>query len=187
MRSTLLADRYAQALKSAVTDAAQLQKAAESLNTLGMLYAGDAVFRGAMLNPVLDRSVRRQVLDTALKKLEASAEMTLLLHTLLDRNRMALLPALANRFQDHLNEWMNCVEVTVVTAGPLTPEFEHRITAAMERFSGKTVQLNCKVDPGVIGGLVVHILGNFIDFSLRTRLERLKEKLLSEETLTYGY
>ena len=79
MRSTLLADRYAQALKSAVTDAAQLQKAAESLNTLGMLYAGDAVFRGAMLNPVLDRSVRRQVLDTALEKLEASAEMTLLL------------------------------------------------------------------------------------------------------------
>ena len=77
-----------------------------------------------------------------------------------------------------MNEWMNRVDVTVTTAGPLTPDHERRIAAAMEHFSGKTVQLNCKVDPGIIGGLVVQILGNFIDFSLRTRLERLKEKLL---------
>ena len=187
MRSTLLADRYARALQSAFADAPQLEKAAGALDTLGVLYTGDPVFRGAMLNPVLDRSVRRQVLDTALKNLGASAELTLLLHTLLDRNRMALLPALAARFRDLINEWMNRVEVTVTAAGPLTPDIEHRITAAMERFSGKTVQLNCKADPGIIGGLVVQILGNFIDFSLRTRLERLKEKLLSEETLTYGH
>ena len=187
MRSTLLADRYAQALRTAIADSALLQTAAESLNTLSALYTGDSVFRGAMLNPVLERSVRRQVLDTALKELDATSELTLLLHMLVDRNRMPLLPAVAARFQDHINEWLNRVEVTVVTAAPLTADLEHRITAAMEGFSHKTVQLNCKVDPGILSGLVVHILGNFIDFSLRTRLERLKEKLLAEETLTYGY
>jgi len=187
MRSTLLADRYAQALRGAITDTALLQETAEALNVLSSLCASDPVFRSAMLNPVLDRAVRERVLDTALKNLEAASELRLLLHMLLDRNRMSLLPAVAARFQDHINEWLNRVEVAVVTAAPLTPDLERRIAVAMERFSGKTVQLNCKVDAGILGGLVVHILGNFIDFSLRTRLERLKEKLLSEETLTYGY
>ena len=187
MRSTLLADRYARALQGAFSETTQLEASAAALDTLAALYAGDPVFRGAMLNPVLDRSDRGKILDVALANLAASPELAQLLRTLLERNRMALLPTLAERFRALMNEWMKRVDVTVTTAGPLTPEVERRIAAAMEQYSGKTVQLTCKVDPGIIGGLVVQILGNFIDFSLRTRLERLKEKLLSEETLTYGH
>jgi ATP synthase F1 delta subunit len=187
MRSTLLADRYARALQSVFTETTRLEAAAEVINTLAALYESDPVFRSAMSNPVLERALRAQVLDTALGELEAPPEVVKLLHTLLERNRMALLPALAERFQGLINEWMNRVDVTVVSAGALTPEFKHRISAAIAHFSGKTVNLECKVDPDIIGGLVVQILGNFIDFSLRTRLERLKEKLLSEETFTYGH
>jgi len=187
MRSTLLADRYAQALRGAIVDPAQLEKAAEVLNTLSALCATDVQFRRAVANPVLDKVVRRQILDTALKPLAASAETALLLHMLLDRNRMSILPTLATRFESHINEWLNRVEVTVVTAVPLTHELLVRMTQSLERFSGKQVQLKCKVDPNIIGGLVVYMWGVFFDFSLRTRLERLREKLLAEETLTYGH
>ncbi len=188
MRSTLLADRYARALQSVFTETPELlQSAADALNALAAVYAQDPVFRGAMLNPVLERGARKKVLDAALGNLEASSQLTQLMHMLLERNRMALLPALAERFQSLFNEWMNRVDVTVTSAGPLTPDFERRIATAMGHFSGKSVHLECKVDPDIIGGLVVQILGNFIDFSLQTRLERLKEKLLSEETVTYGH
>ena len=47
--------------------------------------------------------------------------------------------------------------------------------------------LKCKVDANIIGGLIVYLWGVFFDFSLRTRLERLKQKLLAEETVTYGH
>jgi F-type H+-transporting ATPase subunit delta len=187
MRSTLLADRYAQALHGAIADPAQLEKAAEVLNTLSALCATEVQFRRAVANPVLDKAVRRQILDAALKPLGASAEITLLMHMLLDRNRMTILPALAARFESHINDWLNRVEVTVVTAVSLTRELRARMIQSLERFSGKQVQLKSRVDPNIIGGLVVYMWGVLFDFSLRTRLERLREKLLAEETLTYGH
>lgn len=187
MRTTLLADRYALALRTAITEPAQLEQAAQVLNVFGALYAQDAQFRRAMVNPVVDKDSRRQLLDAALRSCPAPPEVALLLETLLTRNRMALLPALAARFESHINEWLNRVEVMVVTATPLTDTLQHRIVQSMERFSGKTVQLKTKVDPGIIGGLIVYMWGVFFDFSLRTRLDRLKQELLAEETLTYGH
>ena len=81
---------------------------------------------------------------------------------------------------------LNRVEVTVATAMPLTPELEKKLTESLAKFSGKTVRMKNKVDPNIVGGLIVYMWGVFFDFSLRTRLGRLKQKLLSEETLTYG-
>ena len=187
MRMTLLADRYARALRESIAEPAQLEAASDALNVLSVLYTGDAQFRRAVINPVIDKSVRLQVLDAALQALAAPEEVTRLLHTLLDRNRVVVLPALAARFQSHINDWLNRVEVTVVTATPLTPALEAQLIQSMERFSEKAVKLKSKVDPAIIGGLIVYMWGVFFDCSLRTRLEKLKEKLLAEETMTYGH
>ncbi len=187
MRNTLLADRYALALRTAITEPAQLDEAVQALNVFGALYTQDMLFRRAMINPVVDKASRRKLLDAALQSCPAPPQVALTLDTLLARNRMALLPALAARFESLVNEHLNRVEVTVVTAAPLTDPVEQRIVQSMERFSGKTVQLKTKVEPGIIGGLIVYMRGVFFDFSLRTRLERLRQELLAEETLTYGH
>jgi F-type H+-transporting ATPase subunit delta len=187
MRASLLADRYAQALRSALADPAQLEQAAQALNVLSALQQRDGDFRRAMVNPVLDMVSRRQVLDTVISAQPTPPEVARLLHALLARNRMALLPVLAARFVSHINEWLNRVEVTVTTAVPLARDLEAKLVPSLERLSGKTVQLRLKVDPNIIGGLVVYLWDLFFDFSLRTRLERLKQKLLAEETLTYGH
>jgi F0F1-type ATP synthase delta subunit len=48
------------------------------------------------------------------------------------------------------------------------------------------VRLKSRVDAKIIGGLIVLMWGVFIDFSIKTRLERLKQTLLAEETPAYG-
>ncbi|MCX5757935.1 MAG: ATP synthase F1 subunit delta [Candidatus Hydrogenedentes bacterium] len=194
MRASLLADRYAQALRAAIGDSARLEQAAGVLNTLSALNADNTDaealraatdFRMAMENPVLDLATRWQLLDAVLQAQSAPEEVSRLLRTMLERNRMAALPQVAARFESHINEWLNRVEASVVTAVPLTPELEGKLVHGLQRFTGKTVYLKCKVDPGVIGGLAVYLWGVFFDFSVRTRLERLKQKLLTEE-MTHG-
>ncbi|HOV75030.1 MAG TPA: ATP synthase F1 subunit delta [Candidatus Hydrogenedentes bacterium] len=185
MRGTLLADRYARALRGAITDSALLEEASHVLNRLAALHAGNSDFRMAMENPVIEMAARRRLLDAVLEALAAPPEVSRLLHTMLERNRMAALPQVASRFESHINEWLNRVEASVVTAVPLTPELETKLVHSLQRFSGKTVYLKCKVDPGIIGGLAVYMRGVFFDFSVRTRLERLKQKLLTEE-MTHG-
>jgi F-type H+-transporting ATPase subunit delta len=184
MRPSLLADRYALALRAAIGDPARLEKTSDALNALAALYQDNADARNVLINPVVPLSDRERMLDAILSKLDTAPEAAQLLRRMLARNRMPLLPALASRFEEHINEWLNRVEVTVVTAAPLTPELEAKLIEGFQKFTGKGVYLKSKVDLNIIGGLVVYMWGVFIDFSLRTRLERLKQKLLTEETLT---
>jgi F-type H+-transporting ATPase subunit delta len=184
---TLLADRYALALRASVGEAANLERTADVLRVINELFVRNGEFRSAMVNPVLDKVQRQQLLDAVLKAQQAPPEVMQLLHTLLVRNRMAIVPALAARFETHINEWLNRVEVTVVTAAPLPRDLETQLMHSLEKFTGKTVQLKCKVDLNIVGGLIVYMWGVFLDFSLRTRLERLKQKLLAEEIATYGH
>jgi ATP synthase F1 delta subunit len=186
MRTSLLADRYAEALREAIAEPAQLEKAAQALNAISAAYTEELSLRNVLGNSALDIAGRKQVLDTVMQAIGTPDTVARLLHTLIDHNRMVLLPTIALRFESHIDEWLNRVEVTVATAVPLTPALETKLTESLSKFSGKTVRMKNKVDPNIVGGLIVYMWGVFFDFSLRTRLGRLKQKLLSEETLTYG-
>lgn len=187
MRMTQLADRYATALRMAIGELARLEEAAQALNVLSAAYQQDGGFRFALSNPVLPKDSRRRILDAALQAQPVPQEIERLLYMLLDENRITLLPTIAARFEIHIDDWLNRVEVTVITAVPLTPALEAKLLGSLENFSRKTVRLKPVVDPKIIGGLIVLMWGVFFDFSMRTRLERLKQKLLAEEMLTYGY
>ncbi len=186
MRTSLLADRYAEALREAIAEPGQLEHAAASLNALSAVYSGDHSLRHVLGNSALDIAGRKQIIDTAVQAVDAPVVIARLMHTLIERNRMALLPTIAARFESHIDEWLHRVEVTIVTAIALTPELETRLVQSLEKFTGKTVRMKNKVDPNIVGGLIVYMWGVFFDFSLRTRLGRLKQKLLAEESLTYG-
>ncbi|MDQ1256939.1 MAG: F-type H+-transporting ATPase subunit delta [Candidatus Hydrogenedentes bacterium] len=186
MKTTMLADRYALALRGALGQTDELEGAAKTLDALGAFYASETSLRNVLGNSALDMDGRRKILDGILDAYEAPETVRRLLHTMLDHNRMALLPAVASRFENHLDEWFNRVEVTVVTATPLTPELESRLVASLERFTHKTVRMKKRVNPNIVGGFIVHMYDVFFDFSLRSRLDRLREKLLAEEVLNYA-
>jgi len=100
---------------------------------------------------------------------------------------MVLLPAVAAQFDRSIDDWLNTVEVTVVTVVPLGEDLRGRLVKALERLAGKTVRLRNEIDPAIVAGLIVYMWGVYFDFSLRTRLERLKQLLLAEEKTQYGY
>jgi ATP synthase F1 delta subunit len=182
----MLADRYAQALRGALGETGQLEAAAQALNAVSAFYSSDASFRHVLGNSALDMDGRRKILDLLLDAHEAPDAVRRLLHTVLDHNRMILVPSIATRFESHIDEWFNRVEVTVVTAVPLTPELEGQLVTSLERFTHKSVRMKNKVNPSIVGGLIVYMFDVFFDFSLRSRLDRLKEKLLSEVVPDYA-
>lgn len=186
MRASILADRYAIALREAIAEPSKLEEAAQALNAISAAYVAEPQLRFVLGNSALDKASRIQVLDTVMQVFNTPTPVLNLMHALIDRNRMSLLTLIATQFELHIDEWLNRAEVTVVTATPLTPELESRLMASLQQFSGKSIRMKNKVDPGIVGGLVVYMWGVFFDFSLRTRLGRLKQKLLSEDWLIYG-
>jgi F-type H+-transporting ATPase subunit delta len=186
MRNTLLADRYASALRMAIGDIGRLDDAAGALNVLSEAYEANPELRFALANPVLEKEKRAQILDAALASQNAPVEVNRLLKSLIEQNRITLLPTIATQFETHIDDWLDRVEVTIVTAVPLTDDLEKKLVDSLQKFTHKTVRLKSRVDAKIIGGLIVLMWGVFIDFSIKTRLERLKQALLAEETPAYG-
>ncbi len=68
---------------------------------------------------------------------------------------------------------------TATSAAPLSQDEIRALTARMEQLTGGRVELDVKVDPSLLGGLVVRIGDRLIDGSVRGRLERLRNQLVS--------
>jgi F-type H+-transporting ATPase subunit delta len=99
---------------------------------------------------------------------------------LLDKGRIATLPDIARAHRTLVDEQAGRVRATVTSARPLDPVLETRLKAALERQSGKTVILEKREDPAIVGGLVTQLGDIVYDGSVRTQLQQLREELLSE-------
>jgi len=70
-------------------------------------------------------------------------------------------------------------EAVVITAIPLSERLSEKLKEKLSKMTGKTVVLENKVEPGILGGMTIRMANRQVDASVRTRLHTL-EKQLSE-------
>ena len=87
------------------------------------------------------------------------------------------LPAIVDKVVKRASSAQNKDLAEVRTAVALTPEQESRLAAALEKATGKKVNLKVVVDPSVLGGVVATVGDSVIDGSVRTRLDQVKSRL----------
>jgi F-type H+-transporting ATPase subunit delta len=102
-----------------------------------------------------------------------------LVRLLLERHKLELLGPIAAEYQRLLNQKRGVVSALVTSAKPLTPDEDAAVRARVAQLTGATVDVTTAVDPALIGGLTVRIGDRLIDASVRGRLERLREQLLT--------
>jgi len=69
------------------------------------------------------------------------------------------------------------VRATLISAGPMGDDELNRLREALARITSRTVVLETKTDPSLIGGVVAQVGATQLDGSLRTQLERMREEL----------
>ena len=101
------------------------------------------------------------------------------LRLLTENRRLRLLPQIAEQFGQMRADAENTLDVTVISALPLTPQQSTKLSAALAARLKRQIRLHTEVDPQLIGGAIVRA-GDFVtDGSLRGRLERLAIDLTS--------
>ena len=94
---------------------------------------------------------------------------------LCEKGRICSLALCAEEYRRLLRIKESVVCAKVVSAVPLTEDEINGLTRKLEKQSGHTVQLDCSVDPSLLGGLIVEMNGTVMDGSLRHRLHEVKE------------
>jgi len=138
---------------------------------------GDERVAAIVDNPAIALAEREAIVDRLLTK-RAPVPVGNLVHLLVKRGRIDILPAVAAQYSRLLNAHRGVVAATVTSAIELDPAETKAVHARIEQMLGSTVELTTAVDESLIGGLTIRVGDRHIDASVRGRLERLRDQLV---------
>ena len=179
--SRSLARRYARALLdvslSQSKDGAP-EKVRGDLETLSGVFREHKDLGALLQNPALGVEAKKKITAALAGRVKATAITQRLLALLAERDRLSLLPLVAEAFVEVWNAQRGVTAAEAVTAVELERAQAKALTGALAKAAGREVVLLARVDPQVLGGLVVRMGGKTYDGSVRGRLAALRETLL---------
>jgi F-type H+-transporting ATPase subunit delta len=178
--SGVVARRYARALLDVVgaspaadPEAPALMRAA--LSEASLLLEKQPDLLAALTHPAVAVEARQRVATAVWAK--APATFTRLIHLLVERDRVRLLPTIAEAYADAWNEARGVLSAKAVSAVELQPAQREALSAALQKATGKGIELEARVDGAVLGGVRVTLGGRTFDGTVKTQLGALKRKL----------
>jgi F-type H+-transporting ATPase subunit delta len=179
MQNTL-ASRYARALAEAVRERAPLEKCAAELEILAGAIRQSKSLREFLLNPNLPDLRKTVALASIAKRVGLSETTGRLVEILLKKRRIDLLPDISDEFRRMEEQALNRVSVEVTTAIPLDPALQKKLAESLGRFTGKSIRLEPRVDPAVLGGARARIGSVIYDGTVAGRMRKLKQQLIGD-------
>lgn len=178
MTSRAAATRYARALFDVVLREGDVERADTELSAFSTLISSNAALHKALTNPAVPTPRKRAAVDALLARIGAlTPAVGKLLLLLAERDRVALLPELADAYRGRLMQHQNILRAEVTTAVPLAEERRRALERSLAKATGHTVTLTARVDPAIIGGAVTRVGSTVYDGSVVRQLERLREQL----------
>lgn len=138
----------------------------------------DANFRGLIGNPRLSKERLCELLFD-IGGTQFSEEIKRFFSTVVDNDRLMLLPEVSSIYDDLLNQVENRVDVEVISAYAVKKDHQAMLTKVLEKRLGKSVELRTRIDKTLIGGAIIRIGDEVIDGSLLGGLKQMATQLHS--------
>ncbi|KAL2185260.1 OSCP-domain-containing protein [Thermothelomyces heterothallicus CBS 203.75] len=169
---------YATALTSS------LEPTAKGIAALGNLIQKDSKLVTILEAPTLSAADKSAIVAELQKSAGASGEtIKNFLETLVENNRLGLLPGVCNKFNELISAARGEVEMIVTSAQPLDNKTLARLENAVSKSSyvgtGKKLKVKNTVNPDIVGGLIVEVGDRTIDLSVSSKLAKMN-KLLTD-------
>ena len=169
------AGRYASALFELADEANRVDAVAKNLADLAKLIDESPDLALLVRSPGIDRADKIGAMDAILDKSGADPLVRKFVGVVADNGRLSALKEIIAWFLDDLASRRGEVSAEVVSAMPLDGALGDELRKAVSHVAGSDrVSMSKRVDPSLIGGLVVRIGSRMIDSSIKTKLNRLE-------------
>jgi F-type H+-transporting ATPase subunit delta len=165
-----LAGRYASALFALASEANNVEIVEKNLNALRSAIAGSGDLAALIASPVVTRADAARGIAAVATALKLDSLTTKFLGVLAQNRRLVDLPAMIAAFGGLAANARGEVTATVTSAHPLTGEQAAALRSQLKTRVGRDVAIDTKIDPAILGGLVVQLGSQLIDGSIKTRL-----------------
>jgi F-type H+-transporting ATPase subunit delta len=172
-----MAERYATALFDLALEANALDAVLADLRNFDGLVAESADLARLVRSPVFTADVQMKALAAVLDKAGIAGLAAQFLKVVAANRRLFAVRDIVKAFAALVARHKGEVSAQVTVAEPLSDANLSEIKSTLNAVTGKDVRVDVKVDPSIIGGLVVKLGSRMVDSSLRTKLNALKHAM----------
>jgi F-type H+-transporting ATPase subunit delta len=174
------AARYARALADVVlSSGVPLDQVDTQLHDFLTTLHESVDLRQALFNPALAADVRVRVIDALTPRLHLGREVRNFLAVLLRHDRIRAIEDIVAEYRAEMDRRQGISEVEVISARRLDDDERYQMEQQVARLAGTQVRARFREDNDLIGGAVVRIGSTIYDGSVRGRLERMKQELVT--------
>jgi F-type H+-transporting ATPase subunit delta len=173
-----VAGRYATALFELARDQRQLDPVRADLDRFDALVNESADLRRLVRSPVFTAEEQRRALAAVLQHVGIGGLAANFLMVVAGNRRLFAVGDIIKAFRTLLARHRGEISAEVTVAEPLDERHQTAIAEALKAATGgRAIDLNVRVDPAIIGGLVVKLGSRMVDTSLRTKLNAIKHAM----------
>lgn len=166
--------RYASALYDLADEKGVLDAVAGDLTALQKMVDDSDDFRRFLKSPVISRAEQSKAIAALAQKAELSPLSHKFLGLLAANRRLFALEGIITGFRQILADRRGQATAHVTSAAPLSDSQTASLIDALKKSVGRNVDIVSKVDPSILGGLIVKVGSRMVDSSLKSKLQRLK-------------
>ncbi len=170
-----LAGRYAGALYELAVDAKATDVILSDLTGLKSLMSENDELNSVIESPVYVRTEQAKAVMAVLEKAGANSLTIKFVGAVADNGRLFALKQIIQAFAEEVARRNGQISAEVISAIPLDSQRKKVVEDTVAKLAGsKNISLEMKVDPSLLGGLVVRIGSRLFDTSVKTKLNRLE-------------
>ena len=169
--------RYATALFELARDEKSVDAVRADLDRFDAMLTDSADLKRLVRSPVFSAEAQLKALSAVLDKAGISGIPANFLKVLTVNRRLFAVAEVIRAFRALVAKFKGEATADVTVAETLNDRNLDALKAALKSVTGKDVALNVKVDPSIIGGLVVKLGSRMVDSSLRTKLNSIKHAM----------
>ena len=170
-----MAGRYATALFELAREENGVDAVKSDLESFDALIAANADLNRLVRSPVFGADEQLRALSAVLDKAGIQGLAANFLRVITTNRRLFAVRDMIRAYRALVARWKGEVTAQVTVAEPLGDKNLGALKSALKSVTGgKDIDLDVKVDPAIIGGLVVKVGSRMVDSSLRTKLNAIK-------------
>ena len=172
-----IADVYARSLFDVAREQNSLDEIHEQLDEFADAVSESRDLQVFLFSPYFSAQEKKESLGKLVEG--ADDNFFRFLEMLAERHRMPAIFRIRSAFDDLWAAERRRLEVEITSAVELEDDVVEQIRERIEEGTGQDVELESRVDPDVLGGLVLRVGNMVLDASVRARLERLRRQVTS--------